>query len=94
MNPARQQRSRTHVVMSTELTKRIDGIVGKRKRSSFIVDAVERELMRLNQLRALQIAAGSWKDEDHPELAHGAAAHIRKLRRDGERQRRASISRA
>ena len=39
------------------------------------------EVRRRLQLKALRRATGAWKDKDHPELKHGAAAWVRKLRR-------------
>jgi Arc/MetJ-type ribon-helix-helix transcriptional regulator len=77
---------RTHVVLSEELVKEIDALVGARRRSSFLTQAADRELMRLRQIKALEAAAGAWKDEDHPELQHGAAAWVRKLRQESERR--------
>jgi hypothetical protein len=44
------------------------------------------QLMRLRQLKALEAAAGSWKDKDHPELKQGAAKWIDKLRRQDEKR--------
>ena len=66
----------------------IDTVVGKRGRSAFLTQAAEKELTRLRQINALQSAAGSWKDEDHPELKHGADKWVGKLR--GEYDRRLS----
>lgn len=40
---------RTHVVLAEQLVKEIDTIVGRRRRSSFLTQAAERELMRLKQ---------------------------------------------
>jgi Arc/MetJ-type ribon-helix-helix transcriptional regulator len=77
---------RTHVVLSEQLVKDIDTMVGSRQRSSFITQAAERELMRLRQLKTLKAAAGSWKDKDHPELTGGAAKWISKLRREDEQR--------
>ena len=74
---------RTQVVIPGQLVARIDLIVGKRGRSKFLAQAAEKDLMRLRQLKALEAAAGSWKDEDHPELRHGAAKWVDKLRRQG-----------
>ena len=62
---------RTHVVLSDQLVKDIDTLVGSRQRSIFITQAAEKELMRLRQIEALKAAAGAWKDEDHPELKQG-----------------------
>ena len=63
---------RTHAIISDQLVKEID--------------SVERELMRLRQLKALDSAAGSWKDADHPELKQGSVKWwVKKLRQEQER---------
>ena len=80
------QVKRTHVVLSEELVRNIDSLVGARQRSSFLTQAAERELMRLRQLKALEAAAGAWKDKDHPELKQGAAKWVEKLRTQGEKR--------
>jgi hypothetical protein len=77
---------RTHVVLSEQLVKDIDHLVGGRQRSSFLTQAAEKELMRLRQLKALDDVAGAWKDKDHPELKQGAAKWVRKLRQENERR--------
>jgi hypothetical protein len=77
---------RTHVVLSHQLVKDIDTLVGSRQRSSFLTQAAEEKLMRLRQLKALEEATGSWKDKDHPELKQGAAQWVAKLRRQDERR--------
>jgi Arc/MetJ-type ribon-helix-helix transcriptional regulator len=77
---------RTHVVLSEQLVKDIDTLVGSRQRSSFLTQAAEEKLMRLRQLKALEVAAGSWKDKDHPELKQGSAKWVRKLRQESERR--------
>ena len=59
---------RTHIVMPSELIEEVDRLVGKRKRSQFIADLTSRELVRQRQLAAIEKAAGSWREEDHPEL--------------------------
>ncbi len=79
---------RTHVVIPAEVVSAIDVVVGKRGRSRFLVRAAERELRRLEQAKALVVAAGSWRDADHPELKRGAAAWVRRLRREGEKRLR------
>ncbi len=61
-------------------------LVGSRRRSSFLTQAAERELMRLRQIKALDEAAGAWRDKDHPELKLGAAKWVKKLRRASERR--------
>lgn len=76
---------RTHVVLSEQLVKDIDAIVGSRHRSSFLTQAAERELMRLRQLKALD-ALQPWDEKQHPELKQGAAKWVRKLRRETEQR--------
>jgi Arc/MetJ-type ribon-helix-helix transcriptional regulator len=75
---------RTHVVLPADLVSQIDTLVGKRKRSRVLADLASREVKRLRLLKALKRAAGSWKDEDHPELKNGAAAWIEQLRQEDE----------
>jgi len=84
---------RTHIVISEQLAVRIDRLVGKRGRSSFLAQAAENELMRLRQISALKAAAGTWKDEVHPELKRGSAAWVAKLRREDEKRFRAMTRR-
>ena len=77
----------THpVVLSAQLVKDIDALLGARRRSSFLTEAAEEKLMRLRQLKALEAAAGSWKDKDHPELKQRAAKWVAKLRRQDEKR--------
>lgn len=77
---------RTHVVLSEQLVKDIDRLVGGRQRSAFLTEAAEKELMRRRQIEALQAARGAWKDKDHPELKQGSAKWVRKLRQESERR--------
>ena len=77
---------RTHVVLSEQLVQDIDTLVGTRQRSSFLTQAAEEKLMRLRQIKALEAAAGSWKDKDHPELKQGAAKWVAKLRQQDEKR--------
>ena len=41
---------------------------------------------RQKSIKALEAAAGSWKDKDHPELKHGAAEWVDELRREDEKR--------
>ena len=77
---------RTHIVISTDLVEEVDRLVGKRKRSQFVGDLITRELMRQRQLAAIDKAAGSWQEEDHPELRDGVDAWIRELRTESDRR--------
>ena len=71
---------RAHVVLPVDLVAEIDKLVGKRGRSAFLTEVARREVMIRRQREALRNAAGAWKDEDHPELANGAAEWVRQLR--------------
>ena len=73
---------RTHIVIPYQLAAEIDTLVGKRGRTAFLTEAAEKELMRLRQIKALESAAGSWKDKDHPELSEGTAKWVKKLRQE------------
>ncbi len=77
---------RTHVVIPEQLVKEIDTLVGSRQRSAFLTQAAEEKLMRHRQLKAIEAAAGAWKDKDHPELKQGAAKYVEKLRKLDERR--------
>ena len=61
-------KNKAHLIFPENLLQAIDKLVGKRGRSKFVVEATRKELKRIQFLQALQEAAGSWKDEDHPEL--------------------------
>lgn len=75
---------RTLVPIPPTVAAQIDMIAGKGHRTEFIVDVLEREIRRREQLEALQEAAGSWKDEDHPELANGSEAWITQMRKESK----------
>jgi metal-responsive CopG/Arc/MetJ family transcriptional regulator len=77
---------RTHVVLSEQLVKDIDKLAGSRQRSNFLMQAAERELMRLRQIEALKAAAGAWKDNGHPELKQRSARWVHKVRQESERR--------
>ncbi len=66
------------------LVDEIDALVGKRGRSAFIAAAARQELERRRLAQALAEVEGSWKDQDHPELRDGAAAHVARQRREDE----------
>jgi hypothetical protein len=79
---------RTHIVIPEPLVSEIDRLVGKRGRSEFLTQAAEKELRRLQQIKALENVAGAWKDKDHPELKAGASHWVRELRRESDRRLR------
>lgn len=73
---------RTHVVLPAELVRRIDQLVGKRKRSAFIEDAVEGRVNRERLRKALEKTAGALKGKLPPEWETPEKAHdwVRKIR--------------
>ncbi|MGP8247841.1 MAG: hypothetical protein ACLQVN_25420 [Bryobacteraceae bacterium] len=76
------RKPRTLVPIPRELAAAIDKVAGHRQRATFIINLVEREIRRREQRDALHEAAGSWKDEDHPELAEGADKWVREMRQE------------
>jgi hypothetical protein len=79
---------RTHIVLSDELIEEIDGVVGKRKRSRFVEEAIREKLKRGSLLKALKETAGILPSEEYPEWGtpEKTAAWIRESRlRDSER---------
>ena len=72
------------VALPADLVAEIDKLVGKRGRSAFLTEVAHREIKLRQQREALLDAAGSWTDEDHPELKDGAEAWIRKIRAESE----------
>jgi Arc/MetJ-type ribon-helix-helix transcriptional regulator len=77
---------RIHIVIPADLASEIDTLVGKRGRSGFLAEAARKELNRLRMLKALEKAAGSWKDKDHPELRKGAARWVESIRKEDEQR--------
>lgn len=58
---------RTHVILRDELVEEIDRLVGKRKRSKFMEEAIEERLRREALAAALEKTAGMFKAEVPPE---------------------------
>lgn len=78
---------RTHVVLPRELVERMDEIVGPRRRSEFVTEAVRTELDRRRLLELLDAAVEEAEhlppDDDPPawESAESAVAWVREQRR-------------
>jgi len=78
---------KSHLVIPKEILESIDKLVGKRKRSKFITEIARKELKRIRLQRALDKAAGAWKDNDHPELKEkGTYRWVRDLREEAEQR--------
>ena len=58
---------RTHIVFPRDLVDAVDDLVGQRKRSAFVTEAVAEKLQREQLGRALAETAGSLNAEDYPE---------------------------
>lgn len=76
------EKIKTHVMFPSELLMAIDKTVGGRKRSKFIVEATQKRLKELQVQEALEVAAGCWKDEKHPDLRtqQDIRMHLKKMR--------------
>jgi hypothetical protein len=79
---------RTHVLLPEDLVREIDALVGPRGRSAFLVETARDAVRRKKLLEFLNSDEPAWKDEDHPELAEGAAEWVRKLRAESDRATR------
>lgn len=64
MNPETDMR--THVIMSKAIVEKIDRLVGARRRSRFINDAVARELAHRELVEAAEAAIGSGRGQPRP----------------------------
>ena len=83
---------RAHVLLPQQLVVEIDAIVGARRRSAFLVETARAEIRRRTLLQFLESDDPAWTDKEHPELAKGPAAWVRKLRQEGQK-RSATIER-
>jgi hypothetical protein len=82
------EKVKTHVMFPAELLHAIDKIVGGRKRSSFIVEAAKEKLEEIRFQKALETAAGCWKDETHPDLRtqEDIRGYLKKIREITEKR--------
>jgi len=87
-------KARAHVIIEEDIVKEIDRLVGKKKRSNFISEATKKELKRIKQLSLIKNLKGTWKDEDHPELAGKEGTHkwVRRLRGEDEKALRKKLA--
>jgi hypothetical protein len=56
------------VTIPNDVLNMLDQYVSPRQRSSFIVEAIKEHFERLTDLDVFEQTAGSWKEEDHPDL--------------------------
>jgi hypothetical protein len=80
-------KNKAHLIFPEDVLQAIDNLVGKRGRSKFVVEATRKELKRIQLQKALEKAAGAWKDEDHPEIKEkGTYQWVRDLREEAEKR--------
>ncbi len=70
--------------LPADLLADVDREVGSEKRAEFFTEVAQAELRRRRMLAYLRSGEPAWKDEDHPELAEGSYAWVRKLRAESE----------
>lgn len=75
---------RAHIVLPQELIQEIDSLVGPRGRSAFLVETAWSELRRRRLLSFLRDDKPAWMAKDHPELASGTGAWVKRLRSENE----------
>ncbi|MGD1154589.1 MAG: hypothetical protein ABSA41_02050 [Terriglobia bacterium] len=78
---------RAHIILPKDLVVEIDSLVGKRHRSAFLAEVARREVRRRRLLAFLGRETPAWNPDDHPDIdaAGGAAAWVRKLRREADK---------
>lgn len=81
-------KNKTHLVFHRELLEMIDKIVGKRKRSQFVIEATKDKLAREKFAKALKEAAGCWTDKNHPDLMtkRDVERYVRNLRKSANKR--------
>jgi len=87
---------RTHVVLPEDVVKSVDELVGPRKRSEFIAEAVSEKVRRLRLSQAAHKAAGALKDVDIPEweTSEKTIQWIRESRRADDQRLRPGTERS
>jgi len=75
----------SHIILPDELIQEIDPMVGPSGRSAFLIDATRAELRRRRLLSFLRDDKPAWKEADHPELAAGTAAWVKRLRAESDK---------
>jgi hypothetical protein len=75
---------RAHIVLPEDLIAEIDSAVGPRGRSAFLVETARAELRRRKLLAFLRSDRPAWQSQDHPELAAGTAAWVKRIRSESE----------
>ena len=64
-----------------------------KRRTTYVVDVLWRDVKRNKQRQALKVSSGAWSPDRHPELAEGGAAYIEKIRSEPDERFEDSIRR-
>ncbi len=75
-------------LLPEELLEELKATVSSRQQSRFVAEALRKALQRVRLSKALETSFGAWKESDHPELAKGVEAFVRKLRKSTRAKRR------
>lgn len=82
---------RAHIIIPAEIVNAIDQVVGHRRRSQFVTEAVMEKLRRVKLRQAAHRVVGSLRDVETPgwETSESTAAWVRASRQmdDARRQR-------
>ena len=70
----------TTIKISDELAHELDQLAGSKPRSAYAAEVLWNDIRRNRQRKSLMESAGTWKTEDHPELAQGGAAYVEQIR--------------
>ena len=78
---------RTHVVIPSELVSEVDELVGKRRRSEFIVLALRERLVVLRRRKAALAVRGSVEDDESPgwDTPESTSEWVRNVRQESDR---------
>jgi hypothetical protein len=83
------------IEIPSELAQELDRLAEAecKPRAAYVVDLLWQDVRRKKQREALALSAGSWRPENHPELARGGAAYIEKIRSEPDERFDEAISR-
>jgi metal-responsive CopG/Arc/MetJ family transcriptional regulator len=79
---------RTHVLIPQDLMEKVDRLVGPRRRSEFLSQALREKLSRVELAEAARKAAGSLADVPGWESRERARAWVEALRKEDEKRLR------
>lgn len=68
-------------ILPEDLLNEMKQLVGQRRQSRFVAEALRKELQRERLKKAMETSFGAWRDEDHPELQDGVDSYVRSQRK-------------